>query len=150
MTNERLGQRLRKARNEESARRGYSVTQEDIAKAASLSRVNISMIERGERNSMPVEALGRVADYLNANFWWLATGKNSTPESLTEKPAEHREPAPDPEHLNDYVEIAAEIRAVSDQLINHAKDGLPTTRLLKSLTKLCNEFSASIPTRPTK
>ena len=148
MTKSHLGQRLKQARKEESARRGHSVTQGDIADASGLSRVNISMIERGERNSMPVEALGRVADYLNTSFWELATGETGTPDSLKKKAASNTEPAPDPKHLSDYIEIAAEIQAVSGQLINHAKDSLPTDRLLKRLTGLCNEFVDTIPTKP--
>ena len=151
MSDTHIGTRLKQARLNKSQMTGRNITQGDVADASGISREHVSMIERKKRDSMPEVAAARAAEYLGCNYWWLLTGNNETPRVITESSkvdAVERIPVPDPDKTDEYIEIAAEIRAISDQLINNAQNNLPVTRLVKSLATICNEFVTSIPTKP--
>ena len=148
-----LGLRLKKARLDMEAKTGRRITQYDLADATGLHRTHISMIERKVRDSMPPEAAAKAAQYLECDFWWLLTGSSDAPSAISaasKSGAVNRVPVPDPDQIDQYIEIAAEIRAISDQLINNAQNNLPVTRLVKSLVTVCNEFASMVPTKPAQ
>lgn len=89
-----LGVRLRQART----RLNPKVGQEDVAKAAGLTRSRISQIESGGSELMAEPAI-RIADALKVNVRWLVMG---------EGPMEGESPPPQaPEGLSDMAIVVA-------------------------------------------